>query len=691
MRRLLACLLPVVLLASLAEATSITADHLEYFAKEDKYIANGNVRIVREGVIVTSDQAVLFGKTGDAELVGRVVYEDATAIMNTEKANLNIDKQTGTMQNAIIFIKDRAYKDIVRKQSMLGLQSQRKGIHYWIYVENAEKLAEDRFHAGKATLTTCDSDPCLRPQELESKRYLGAPEKVMEASAPAWTVQGEDVDLKVGDRMTANKTTMNAKGVPFFYSPYFHVPMGDRATGFLPPRIGTSSFKGFMVTPSFYWAIDDNKDATIGIDYMSKLGVGKRLEYRYLDFDGRGAWSAYHLRDKENKRNYVEIKGASDIAITPDLKAYADINYVNHRDFYQRLGTSPNATMQRFLQSSAEISLMSGDSNRLYLSSQYWVDLNRDLPATEPQKLPEIGYAMHPTPVGPFVFDMATSFTNFVRQVNEGGQRFDIMPTLSHSFGDEVRFGQSLTLRSTLYGLKDAPDYASFLHRETFNYRAYVQSRFMKQYDSFMHIVEPSLAYVVRPGTKQPPLFDSTELFQRASEIQLAVMNRFAFKASQLALRLVQPYETSPLAGTRSLRATRVEGNYVAPTWSMTFDVAQDFAEGRTDAVNSQISFGIGERTKFSLGERYSRADNLMLYQVGFETNFFKQWFFGGSFWYNGKSGGLRDASASLTYADPCWAVSTTVIRRPATADLPADLNFMLLFELKGIGVLKFL
>jgi LPS-assembly protein len=513
----------------------------------------------------------------------------------------------------------------------------------------------------------------------------------MEASTPAWTVQGENVDLMVGDRMIANKTTLNAKGVPFFYSPYFYVPMGDRATGFLIPGIGSSSFKGNMVSQGFYWAIDDNKDATIGVDYMSKLGIGKHLEYRYLDFDGRGSWYVYHLYDKGNKHNYVALKGSSDIAITPDLKAYADINYVNHRDFYQRLGTSTNATIQRFLQSTAEVSLMSGDNNRLYLSSQYWIDMNSALPRSEPQKLPELGYAMHPMPVGPFVFDMRTSVTNFVRQVNEGGQRFDLMPTLSHTFGDEVRFGQSLSLRETLYGLHDAPGYSSFQHREAFVYRAYAQSRFLKQYDSFVHILEPSLAYVAQPGTKQLPLFDSTELFQRTSEIQLAIMNRFVFKAATLALRVVQPYETSPIAGTNALRPTRIEGNFTSPTWSLTFDGAQDFAQGRTDTLNSQISFPILERTRLSLGERYSRLDNLMLYTVAFETNYFKQWFFGGSLWYNGKNGGVRDLSVSLTYADPCWAVSSTVTRRPPTIDLPSDLNFMLLLELKGIGIFKFL
>lgn len=692
MTRILAGLMAALLLASAAEATTISADHLEYLANEDKYIATGNVRIVRDGVVVTSQHAVLFNKTGDAELTGSVVYEDATAIINTEKADLNIDKQTGTLQKAIIFIKERAYKDIMKKQTILGLQSQRKGIHYWIYAENVVKQAEDRFQAEKATLTSCDSDPCLRPQEIEKKRYLGAPEQVMAGSSPAWTVQGENVDLRVGEKLTADKTTLNAKGTPFFYSPYFYVPMGERSTGFLMPIIGSSTFKGFMFNSSFYWAIDDNKDATIGIEYMSKLGIGKRLEYRYLDFNGSGDWSFYHLWDKESRRNYVEIKGKSDIAITPDLKAYADIAYVNHRDFYQRLGSSQNVTSQRFLQSTAEVSLRSGDSSRVYLTGQYWIDLNRDLPRTEPQKLPEVGYTMHPVPAGPFVFDLQTSFTNFVRQENIGGQRLDLMPTLSHTIGDAVRFGQSLSLRGTLYALDDSTDYRSSMNRGSLMYRAYALTRFLKQYESFAHILEPSVEYIYRSRTEQPPVLDSTELFQKASEIRLSMMNRFTFRDSQLALRIVQPYETDPDAAAHSLRPTRLEGNFAAPAWNFTFDVAHDFGYGRLDAVNSLISFPILERTRVSLGERYSRTDELMLYQLGFETNYFKKWMFSGALSYNGKSGGgLRDMSLSATYFDPCWAVSTTVIRRPATVDLPSEIQFMLLFELKGIGVLKLL
>lgn len=682
-----------LLISAPAYGNTITAEHLEHFEKEDKYVATGNVHIVRDGAVVTAEKAVLYNKTGDTELIGNVVYEDETVIINTEKANLNIDKQTGTMDNALIFVKERAYRVVSKDAKVLGLQAQRKQAHYWVYGEKVAKLGEDRFHAERATITTCNSDPCLRPEELRVKRYLGAPAQVVQASSPAWTIEGSEVDVTVGDRMTAQNTTLKAGGkTPFFYSPYFSAPLGkDRQTGFLMPKIGTSSFKGFLYSQPFYWAIDDNKDATVQVDYMSKLGFGKSVQYRYLDFNGQGEWNAYHLYDKEKKQHYEEYRGYSDIAFTPDIKAYADIQYVNHRDFYQRLGTTPYATTQRFLQSTAQGSAYSGDSNRFYLMGQYWIDLRRDQTHYEPQRLPELGYTLQPIKAGPFVLDLVSSATNFFREKNVRGQRFDIMPSLSHTFGDEVRVSQSLSLRESAYRLSNDPEGRSSLNRASLVYRAYAQSRFLKQYDGFTHILEPSVEYQMVTQTKSPPLFDSAELLTRASEVTFSVMNRFAFQSSQLLLRLSQPYGINSLAEDKWFRPTRLEGLYNAEWGGISSDVSYSFPRSEVDVFNSGITFRLSDAASFSFGERYNRLDKLMLYTFGFELNYQKRWFLGTSLAYDAKGQGWRESSVSLSYIDPCWAIGTTISRRPPTNDLPADYVFMLFFELKGLGMMKLL
>ena len=685
----------IVMLAwpSAAPATTITADTLEHFEKEDKYVAVGHVRIERDGAVVTSDRAVLFNKTGDAELQGNVIYEDATSVINTEKALLNLDKNTGSLENAIIFLKERKFKGVAPAPGSgvlpAALQGQRNTIHYWIYGDQIVKLAEDRYYAKSATITSCDAEPCLTPENLKKNRYLGNPREVASSSRPPWAFHGSNVDIVAGEAITSGSTTLQAGGVPVMYSPYFRASLSGRETGLLIPGFGHSSFKGFVFRPSFFWAIDDNKDLTASVDYFSKLGIGKKLDYRYLDFDGKGAWSVYHIKDTDVQRNYWEIKGASDIQLSPDSKAYADINYINHPDFYRRYsGTSST----RFLQSTAEYSSRISNNQRAYLMGQYLIDLNYGASLHELQRLPEFGYAMQPTKAGPFVFHLSGSATNFVRSEDPGGQRVDIMPTLTHTFGDAVRFQQSLSLRETAYLFRNNPANRSAEHRETFGYRASASIRFMKPYDSFTHVLEPSLEYNLVPQTLSLPLLDSAELYNKISELRFSLMNYFRFRDSILALRLSQPYEANPFARSSRLQPTRIEGNYAAKGYTVSFDVEHSFTDGETQTANSLVSIEFLPRTSISVGERYSKASNLMYYTFGVSTQYFRQWFLSAATSYDTKAKPkLRDFSVTVSHSQQCWAVSSQITRRPAGAGLPSDFNFSLLLELKGIGVLKFL
>ncbi|KAF0182387.1 MAG: LPS-assembly protein [Nitrospirae bacterium] len=663
---------------------------LEHFETEDKYVATGHVRIERDGVVVTADRAILFNKTGESELDGNVVYEDDSAIINTEKALLNLDKNTGSLENALIFLKERRYSPSQATGTLpAALKGQRNTIHYWIYGEKIAKLAEDRYYARSARISSCDSEPCLTPDNLKKNKYLGNPKQVASATTPPWAFHGSNVDIAVGDSITSGSTTLQAKGVPVFYTPHFQASLRGRETGFLTPLVGSSSLKGFIFKPSFFWAIDDNKDLTASVDYFSKIGVGKKLEYRYLDFDGKGAWSAYHIYDTDVRRNYWEIKGASDIRLSPDSKAYADINYVNHSDFYRRYA---GAASNRFLQSSAEYSSYAGSNRRAYLLGQYLIDLNRDASVHELQRLPEAGYSMHPAKAGPFVFHLSSSITNFVRSEAVSGQRLDIMPTLAHTFGDSVRFQQSLSLRETAYLFKNDAANRSSGHRETFGYRASATMRFLKTYGSFTHVAEPSLEYNFVPQTTALPLLDSAELYDRIAEFRFSLMNYFRFRDSIFALRLSQPYEANPFAGRSYLKPMRLETRYNAKGYVVAVDVEHSFTEGETRAVNSQLIVEVLDRTSLSVGERYSKADNLMYYTFGVSTQYFKHWMFNAIASYDIKAKPkLRDVSLTASHIQQCWAVSSQITKRPAAAGVPSDFSFTLLFELKGIGVLKFL
>lgn len=647
---------------SVAWATTITADHMEYFGEDKRHVATGNVRIEDKGAVVTADKAVFHQETSFAEAWGHVIYEDDETLINTEHAEINMDARTGALHNALIYFKKTNFR---------------------INGDNVKKIKEDHYYAGSATFTSCDSEG---------------------ASRAAWCFKGKNVDAVIGKRLTADNVSYRIKGLPVLYSPYLWFPVKtERETGFLFPLFGNSSTKGFQFSPSFFWNIADNRDATIYLDYFTKRGLGTGVEYRYIAPRNKGRWYAYHLKDNELEKDFLELKGIHEQR-WGDTAGFLDINYVNETDFYKEYTFRRYMDMshstgqdfykeqlirsQRFLQSTGEISTPVGNS-RLYLLSQYWIDL-KDKDAHMPQKLPELGYVMDPAPLGPFMFNLSSGFSNFYRTKEARGQRLDIHPALSHALGDSIRLFQSLSLRETAYKLENDRTLESSPHSENLEYRANASARFIRNYETFTHIVEPSLGYRFIPEANSLPLFDSTELFTRTSVAEASLLNLFSFNKLFLSARLTQPYDLNAAGAANPFLPTRVEA-YVRGPFSLKFDISHDFNSGRTEQVNSEIGVKIAEKTTLTTGERFTRKSNIKLYKAGIDSVLTQKWAVHSSVWYDMKGKGLRDSIVRTTYTQQCWAMVFSLSRKPAYELSPAEYSFAVFFELKGLGMFNVL
>ena len=664
-----------------ADGTTIAADSLEYYKEEQRYVAIGNVKIVKDSTIVLADSAVYFDETGDAELTGHVSIDDKDYLINTEQAEFNLNDNTGTLHNAIIFSK----KDKV-----------------WIDGMNMQKLGENHYYAKTAFITNCDSEAYRTAKVLTS-------EKLPISQRPDWCFKADDADILVGDTMSAKNVTYRVKKTPVFYWPYFWTGIGSsRETGFELPMIGNSSTKGVRFSDSFFWAIDENKDATFNMDYFSKRGIGTGVEYRFLDFNHSGTWYAYHIRDNELHKDFVEVK-VNDKYKTGNIQAFLDVNYVNNALYSQEYPKDFQANISRFMQSSAEVSVPLNNS-RLYTLSQNWVNLLPGVSEHVPQKLPELGYVINPTAVGPAIFTLSASAANFIRTDDPHGQRMDIQPTLSYSFGDAIRLTQAISLRETAYNLMDGGSFGSSPHREIFQYTAQAQTRFIRDYGPFLHIFEPALEYTFIPSAKALPLFDSTELPTKSSLVTLSLSNKLMFEGLNISLRLSQPYGYPPgglnsadgnsypsdslstTAGNAfSLLPTRLEGSVMGPALpaNFIFDAAYAFKTGRLDNINSVVSFRVFRDITLSLGERYSMIDNLLLVTMGISAPISKHWVFTANTGYDAKGPGLRDFTIKTTYKEQCWNIDLVTSRRPASLVTPADYSYLVVIELKGIGSFK--
>ncbi len=615
-----------------ADTTIITSDKLEYFGETKTYIATGAATVEKGAAVLKSDEITFHEDTSEALAVGAVSYDDPETSIKAARAGMNLDAKTGTLFDAEVFYKK---------------------YNYHISGKEIEKRAEDYYYSPDATFTTCD------------------------APVPAWCFKGKDVNAVVEKKLIAKDATFRIKDLPVLYTPYLYAPLlKDRQTGFLIPLVSNSSSRGASLTLPFYWAISENRDATFVLDAYSKRGIGTGLEYRFVEPGGaNGNWWTYNIKDTLLEKDFFEVRGLYENRRPESLGGYLNVNYVNDKDFYQQFSTRRDIRTLRYLESTGEVNLPMNDS-RLYLLSQYWKDLLNDT-SSVPQKLPEAGYVLNYTPLGDVMFSAAANAANLWRENGTSAERIDLYPRVLHSIGKDVVLTQAVALRETAYSFYNDQDADNFKQRGAYEYDAILHTRLYKTYSSFTHVIEPSVRYhFIYSSSNDLPLLDSTELFGKTSDIELSVLNRAMAKGTELfAVRLTQPIDTY---NGRPFQPLRLEVAVKSPV-ALTMEASYDMYSGSLDTVTSLITFQ-AFKTNFTLGERYNRKDDIMMYTgyVGF--NPLKTLQISGQIWYDAKGPGLQDLVLDVKYQKQCWGVRFEAVKSPG------DFTMKVLFDITGIS-----
>jgi LPS-assembly protein len=614
------------------EKTNIVSESLEYNKETSTYIAKGKVQIQRADEHIEADEMTYNDLTSETVATGNVKYTEKDASFTASKAELNLDDKTGILYDAEVLIK--------------------KG-NFHIKGKIIEKKGEKYYTSPRSAFTTCD------------------------APVPAWCFSGKNVDAVVENTIKAKDVTFRIMDVPVFYTPYFRAPfLADRKTGFLTPYPGYSNTKGFYFDIPFYWAISENRDMTFTLNEYSKRGLGEDLELRYLEPGGiQGKWWFSHLRDRVLDKDFLEFRGLHDQRSQESLGGYLNINLINEKNYYNEFGRGIEVRTNRFLESTGEINLPFSNS-RAYLLSQYWVDLESNSIAPS-QKLPEAGYVLNPTKIGHFWISATTTFTNFGSSADKGGQRIDIFPRILHTFGNDIQISQALGLRETAYSLQGSDDDNS-PHKEALEYNLTAHTRLLKRYESFTHIVEPSLSYtLITDSENNLSVFDSTELFKRTSTVELSLLNRFLNRDGEfMVFRASQGFDT--FLGNQAFLPFKLELGLKKPV-SFRFDVNYNLQTGKIDSTNSDISVTISD-VFISMGQRYDRSDDTEYYTGNIKFHPYKPLYLEGRIWYDEKEKQVRESAVALKYLKQCWGLSLEVINRPG------EFNVRIMFELKGLS-----
>jgi len=375
---------------------NLTADRMFHLVEKNLVKAEGHVVVTYGARTVKADEIIVNTETGKGQAKGNVIMtaEQGTKFQ-AEKAQFNIKAEKGRLFNV----------------------AGKLGDLYYITGEEVTKLSENHYTAQDSTLTTCTGE------------------------IPDWQIDVADADVILDDRVWFAGGVFRIKNIPILYIPIGYVPiLTKRKSGFLAPKLATSSVEGETVSMTYFWAINQWSDATLGIDYIERRGVRSRTEFRYApNKTTYGQVNFIFLDDDLTGNKFWKLDAVHRQELPLGFKLNAKLDQTSKDNFNQ---TFRNQTELRTRRSSDSYASMfrSWDNNsfdvltRFRESEQFTFDETFGL-------LPTVTYKTQPIQTGLLntFFDQETSYTHFLYDADPTGttdqtqttQRFDFHPSLS--------------------------------------------------------------------------------------------------------------------------------------------------------------------------------------------------------------------------------------------------------------------
>lgn len=510
---------PIVVPTPAGDVT-VLADRLEEVGPDRLLVATGNVEITRGRARLIADRVEINRDTGDAVAQGRVVFYDGEAQLSGRRIDYNLRTGTGVVYES----------------------EARVAPYYRLGGERMDRLGESLYHIERGIFTTCEDDP------------------------PSWSVKFGSATADFEDFIYGTRASLWLKDIPLIpFFPFFAAPLrNERQTGFLFPKFGNSSSKGFYTELPFYWAISDSADATIAPIWYSRIGEGFSFEHRYVLSDRqRGAENGFLLQETEkhdSTRGLASVR--HDWTIFPGLSFKVDVNAVTDDTVLSEYGDRLQQRSSQRVESNVFVT-RTWESWNAVANLFTYQDLTTRRP-TELNRLPDLSLigVRQPLPGLPgFLYELEAGYVDFVRDVGSNGQRLDVHPRVSRPIPVQGLFtvtpfvgGRLTAYDKRVVGTETARGVGVPIEiteddarlRRLFEAGTDLETQLSRVYpvggtwgiDAILHSIEPRLNYTWITGTGQDNLPVWTEGVDRipdTSVIQYSLTNRLRARTTALA------------------------------------------------------------------------------------------------------------------------------------------------------------
>ncbi len=495
---------------------AVDAEFLSYDKPTNTLTARGGVTLTRADTVLTADEVVYDRTNSIAEAKGHVVVTDPQATVTGDFAHLNLEDESGWIENSTASLEPSKYR---------------------LEAGRIDKLGGPLYSVRDGVFTTCECGGLERP---------------------SWSILGGKTDVKLSGAGYVRNAFFRVKDVPVLWFPWFAFPANNnRQSGFLMPRVGYSSTLGFKYEQGFYWAINKSSDATVAVDVETLARVGVIGEYRYvLSKEARGDFTAAYyneaIRTKptgvqtsaatvEEPQNRFAFFGNHHQSFYGGSKLYGELFAVSDNTFLHDINSFSFGGQQAWVLRSARYTTSQAGIYRPWRDGLLWLDNTYHQDLIDPQsfafqRLPRIEAEHSQALLGDrLVGRVDAEAVNYHRDTGFKGFRGDVAPELFLPFqlGRVVHGSFTGQLRETAYHLTDrqqvglvVPDFpgtSSFQRaselpqlaanrtRELAEFNGRTGSEFERVYDfhhlgleKLKHTIEPELQYLFIPQVGRP-------------------------------------------------------------------------------------------------------------------------------------------------------------------------------------------
>jgi LPS-assembly protein len=645
----------------LKEEIKIEAETLEYERATGTFKAKGEVVVFSGQRIFKADDVRYNENTKEIFAEGNVFLQDGEDTIICARLYFEMEKRTGHIENGRIFI--------------------RKG-NYHISGDSIEKRGENVYCVKKGFLTTC------------------SPEK------PDWKFTAKNADIVVGGYAKLKGAKFHILDVPFFYLPWGIFPVKtERETGLLFPEIRISSRDGFIFSPSLFWAIERDKDATFYLHYIEERGIRPGIEFRYATReDKKGEWFTSILDDMKYKHTRYELRGEHEENLRSSTLFKAKIRHVSDIDYLKDFGDKPEERSESLLKSNAYVEQKFG---RSYLTGEvsYFRNLREKDNEYTFKHLPFLSFFLDPVPIFKerFLFGLNSDFINFYREKGVRYSRFNVEPSISffRSFS-----GFNLKIQGTYYGKlyfmeKDSEYKKRSEEIETLKFEGSLNTYLQKNYyplrilqGEVQSLIKPEVRWIYIPkrSFRDVPYIDPSD---RIFETNVLT---YSF-AHYLNVRGDNPYEVSTLELEQSFSpyknlepSTLYEGYgrrfsdikarfrfYGIKNLGFTNESVINIYGDALKKMINELSYKIFEGADFYVSHTYTKDLSHELYfdMKGKYKDFYGKYGIRYSF-FNHE---WVDTLYEIAYSPLCWSLNL----RLTQTKRPKDTSIKINFDLKGI------